>query len=120
MVCGAAGLPLTGVAWLRAVLCAAAGCGGWLCRLQAAWTVYHTHATAAATHRPTLARLLPPSLLPCSPAFAVLPGYEQQVCALEALQMYAPMGHALGLTGVAAQLEDHCFQVRGGKLAPLL
>ncbi|KAL4856897.1 putative GTP diphosphokinase CRSH1 [Chlorella vulgaris] len=40
-----------------------------------------------------------------------LPSYEQQVCALEALQMYAPMGHALGLSAVAAQLEDRCFQI---------
>ncbi len=40
-----------------------------------------------------------------------LPSYQQQMCALEALQMYAPMGHALGLTSVAAQLEDRCFQV---------
>jgi (p)ppGpp synthase/HD superfamily hydrolase len=40
-----------------------------------------------------------------------LPPHEQQVCALEALQMYAPMGHALGLSAVAAQLEDRCFQV---------
>jgi hypothetical protein len=43
-----------------------------------------------------------------------LPSYEQQVCALEALQMYAPMGHALGLSAVAAQLEDRCFQVSAG------
>jgi hypothetical protein len=42
-----------------------------------------------------------------------LPSYEQQVAALEALQMYAPMGHALGLSAVAAQLEDRCFQVGG-------
>lgn len=40
-----------------------------------------------------------------------LPSYEAQVAALEALQMYAPMGHALGLSAVASQLEDRCFQV---------
>ncbi|KAL4427713.1 hypothetical protein ABPG75_001802 [Micractinium tetrahymenae] len=44
----------------------------------------------------------------CSPG---QPSYEQQVAALEALQMYAPMGHALGLGPVAQQLEDRCFQI---------
>lgn len=55
--------------------------------------------------------ILPPpaSLLRCSPGS--LPSYEAQVAALEALQMYAPMGHALGLSAVASQLEDRCFQV---------
>jgi (p)ppGpp synthase/HD superfamily hydrolase len=47
----------------------------------------------------------------CSPD---QPSYEQQVSALEALQMYAPMGHALGLGRVAQQLEDRCFQVGAG------
>ena len=51
-------------------------------------------------------------LAPCSPG--ALPPYERHVFALEALQMYAPMGHALGLSAVASQLEDGCFQVLAG------
>ena len=39
------------------------------------------------------------------------PLYAQQLMALEALQVYAPMGHALGLDAVSAELEDCCFQV---------
>ena len=35
---------------------------------------------------------------------------EGPVLALEALQIYAPMGHALGLGGVSAELEDLCFR----------
>lgn len=34
------------------------------------------------------------------------------MAALEALQIYAPMGHALGMGQLTAQLEDCCFQVR--------
>lgn len=34
-----------------------------------------------------------------------------QVLALEALQLYAPMGHALGLDRLSATIEDICFQV---------
>jgi tetratricopeptide (TPR) repeat protein/ppGpp synthetase/RelA/SpoT-type nucleotidyltranferase len=36
---------------------------------------------------------------------------ELQVSALEALQIYAPLGHALGMGSIASQLEDLCFQV---------
>ena len=39
------------------------------------------------------------------------PLYERQLLALEALQVYAPMGHALGLDAASAELEDCCFQV---------
>jgi hypothetical protein len=45
-------------------------------------------------------------------AGAAAPRYERQVAALEALQIYAPMGHALGMGRLAAELEDACFQVR--------
>ena len=34
-----------------------------------------------------------------------------QTCALESLQLYAPMGHAVGLSCVSAAMEDACFQV---------
>lgn len=34
-----------------------------------------------------------------------------QVLALEALQLYAPMGHSLGLGRVSSSIEDICFQV---------
>ena len=37
---------------------------------------------------------------------------RRQVAALEALQIYAPLGHALGMGRLTAQLEDCCFQVR--------
>lgn len=47
-----------------------------------------------------------------------LPLYEQQLAALEALQVYAPLGHALGLGPVSAQMEDLCFKV-GGSAGPL-
>ncbi len=39
------------------------------------------------------------------------PLYARQLAALEALQIYAPMGHGLGLRPLCAQLEDRCFQV---------
>ncbi|KAL6756748.1 hypothetical protein V8C86DRAFT_3026648 [Haematococcus lacustris] len=42
---------------------------------------------------------------------ARLPLYEQQHLALEALQVYAPLGHALGLGAVSARIEDLCFKV---------
>ncbi len=35
---------------------------------------------------------------------------DLQVAALEALQIYAPLGHALGMGPVAAELEDACFR----------
>jgi (p)ppGpp synthase/HD superfamily hydrolase len=31
---------------------------------------------------------------------------------LEALQCFAPLGHALGMGSVSAELEDCCFRVR--------
>ena len=43
---------------------------------------------------------------------ARVPRYARQVSALEALQIYAPMGHALGMGHVSTELEDRCFQVR--------
>ncbi len=39
------------------------------------------------------------------------PLYARQLAALEALQIYAPLGHGLGLRALCAQLEDRCFQV---------
>ncbi|KAH7620811.1 putative GTP diphosphokinase CRSH1, chloroplastic [Nannochloris sp. 'desiccata'] len=36
---------------------------------------------------------------------------DLQVSALEALQIYAPLGHALGMGSIASRLEDLCFQV---------
>lgn len=39
------------------------------------------------------------------------PMYHQQLKALEALQIYAPLGHALGIGAISAQMEDMCFQV---------
>jgi len=43
-------------------------------------------------------------------ASTALPVYERQALALEALQVYAPLGHALGLGAVSAAMEDLCFQ----------
>jgi len=40
-----------------------------------------------------------------------LPVYEQQLVALEAVQIYAPLAHALGLGAVAAEMEDAAFRV---------
>lgn len=40
-----------------------------------------------------------------------MPGYEQQLLALEALQIYAPLGYALGIGPISAQMEDLCFKV---------
>lgn len=37
--------------------------------------------------------------------------WQRQLAALEALQIYAPMGHALGLQSLCSGLEDRCFQV---------
>lgn len=39
------------------------------------------------------------------------PSHDLHVAALEALQIYAPMGHALGMGVVSAELEDRCFRV---------
>lgn len=43
-----------------------------------------------------------------------LPKHEQQSIAIVALQVHAPLGHALGLGPISAALEDLCFQVREG------
>lgn len=43
---------------------------------------------------------------------AATPPYARQLAALEGLQIYAPLGHGLGLRTLCAQLEDRCFQVR--------
>lgn len=43
------------------------------------------------------------------------PLYARQLAALEALQIYAPLGHGLGLRPLCAQLEDKCFQVGQAK-----
>ena len=40
-----------------------------------------------------------------------LRAWRLQTCALESLQLYAPMGHAVGLGRVSAAMEDACFQV---------
>ncbi|KAG1659807.1 hypothetical protein FOA52_002143 [Chlamydomonas sp. UWO 241] len=40
-----------------------------------------------------------------------LPAAEQQLLALEALQLVAPLGHALGLGVLSAAIEDACFRV---------
>ena len=42
---------------------------------------------------------------------ASLPASEQQIMALEALQLFAPLGHALGLGAVSSRIEDLCFKV---------
>ncbi len=44
--------------------------------------------------------------------------WQRQLAALEALQIFAPMGHALGLASVSAELEDRCFQARHWVLWP--
>ena len=36
---------------------------------------------------------------------------ERQIMALEALQIFAPLGHALGLGSISSQMEDICFKV---------
>ena len=37
---------------------------------------------------------------------------DQQILALEALQLFAPLGHALGLGAISSRVEDLCFKVR--------
>lgn len=37
--------------------------------------------------------------------------WARQIAALEALQIYAPMGHALGMGRLSSVMEDRCFQV---------
>eukprot|EP00887_Chlorella_sp_A99_P003103 scaffold9.g3103.t1 len=39
------------------------------------------------------------------------PRHQQQVTALEALQIYAPLGHALGMRQVSGELEDTAFHL---------
>lgn len=39
-----------------------------------------------------------------------LPVWARQIAALEGLQIYAPLGHALGLGTLSSALEDRCFQ----------
>lgn len=39
------------------------------------------------------------------------PQWARQMAALEALQIYAPLGHALGLRSISAAMEDQCFKV---------
>lgn len=51
----------------------------------------------------------PPSSFSSSSTL-VSPAAARQVAALEALQRYGPLGHALGMGPVAAELEDACFQ----------
>ena len=51
----------------------------------------------------------PPSSFSSSSTL-VSPAAARQVAALEALQLYGPLGHALGMGPVAAELEDACFQ----------
>uniref|UniRef100_A0A061S4L3 Gtp pyrophosphokinase n=1 Tax=Tetraselmis sp. GSL018 TaxID=582737 RepID=A0A061S4L3_9CHLO len=40
-----------------------------------------------------------------------LPLYQQQLEALECLQVYAPLGHAIGVGKLSAGLEDMCFRI---------
>jgi len=40
-----------------------------------------------------------------------VPLYQQQLLALECLQIYAPLGHAIGVGSLAGKLEDMCFKV---------
>jgi GTP pyrophosphokinase len=47
-----------------------------------------------------------------------LPVYEQQLVGLEALQIYAPLAHALGLGPLAAEMEDAAFRVSAGPTGP--
>ncbi|KAK9868152.1 hypothetical protein WJX84_011061 [Apatococcus fuscideae] len=44
------------------------------------------------------------------PAAAAQPQWARQMAALEALQIYSPLGHALGLRSISAAMEDRCFQ----------
>ncbi|KAK9842544.1 hypothetical protein WJX81_005255 [Elliptochloris bilobata] len=41
---------------------------------------------------------------------AAAEAWRRQLAALEALQIYAPIGHALGLGLLSSELEDRCFQ----------
>lgn len=41
---------------------------------------------------------------------SALPAADRQIMALEALQIFAPLGHALGLGTISAQIEDICFK----------
>ncbi len=41
-----------------------------------------------------------------------LPLWERQQLAVESLQVWAPLGHALGLGAISSNMEDICFQVR--------
>ena len=50
----------------------------------------------------------------CAGADAWLLGL--QVLALEALQLYAPMGHAMGLGQLSSSIEDICFQVHNSRM----
>ena len=38
--------------------------------------------------------------------------YKRQLTAIEALQIYVPLAHALGMAATAAEMEDRCFKVR--------
>lgn len=40
-----------------------------------------------------------------------LPRYQQQLVALETLQIYAPMAHAIGTGSIMWELEDAAFRV---------
>ena len=51
----------------------------------------------------------PPSSFSASSTL-VSPAAARQIAALESLQLYGPLGHALGMGPVAAELEDACFQ----------
>lgn len=48
-----------------------------------------------------------------------LPVYEKQLVALEALQIYAPLGHAVGVGPISAQMEDESFKVTDVKCSCL-
>ena len=49
-----------------------------------------------------------------------MPQWRRQLMALEALQIYAPLGHALGLKTVSAEMEDRSFKACISALPRLL
>ena len=46
--------------------------------------------------------------------------YKRQLTAIEALQIYVPLAHALGMAATAAEMEDRCFKVRQRLCPPML
>ena len=46
--------------------------------------------------------------------------YKRQLTAIEALQIYVPLAHALGMAATAAEMEDRCFKARQQLCLPML